>query len=77
MSAVAAQKNKTSSTPTKRTITIQLKKGVIACNPSQRATVRGLGLRRRHQERTLENTPAVRGMIKAVLHLVDVVAESR
>lgn len=60
----------------KKTITIQLKKGLIGCNPQQRATVRGLGLKRRHQSRTLENTPAVRGMIKKVLHLVEVVAES-
>lgn len=61
----------------KRTITVQLKKGVIACNPKQRATVNGLGLKRREQVRTLENTPAVRGMIKKVLHLVDVISETR
>jgi len=59
----------------KKTITIQLKKGVIGCDPKQRATVRGLGLRNREQIRTLENTPAVRGMIKKVLHLVEVVSE--
>jgi large subunit ribosomal protein L30 len=61
---------------TKKTITICLKKGTIACNPKQRATINGLGLKRREQVRTLENTPAVRGMIKKVLHLVEVVAES-
>ena len=44
-------------TPTKKTITIKLKKGTIACSPRQRATVNGLGLKRREQERTLENTP--------------------
>ena len=62
---------------TKRTITIRLNKGKIACNPIQRATLNGLGMKRRHQERTLENTPSVRGMIKKVLHLVEVVAETR
>jgi len=62
---------------TKKTITIRLKKGMIACNPNQRATVNGLGLRRREQVRTLENTPSVRGMIKKVLHLVEVVTEAR
>jgi large subunit ribosomal protein L30 len=62
---------------TKKTITIRLMKGTIACNPKQRATVNGLGLKRRHQEKTLENTPAVRGMIKKVLHLVEVVSETR
>lgn len=66
-----------SAAATKKTITIRLKKGTIACNPKQRATVNGLGLKRREQERTLENTPAVRGMIKKVLHLVEVVSENR
>jgi len=61
----------------KKTITIRMKKSTIACNPLQRATINGLGLKRREQERTLENTPAVRGMIKKVLHLVEVVAETR
>jgi len=65
------------SAATKRTITIRLKKGTIACKPDQRATVRGLGLTQREMTRTLENTPSVRGMIKKVLHLVEVVAETR
>lgn len=60
-----------------KTITIRLKKGTIACNPLQRATVNGLGLKRREQVRTLENTPSVRGMIKKVIHLVEVVSEVR
>ncbi len=57
-------------------IRIRLKKGMIACSPVQRATVNGLGLKRREQERTLENTSAVRGMIKKVLHLVEVLEDS-
>jgi large subunit ribosomal protein L30 len=61
----------------KRTITIRLVKSKISCPPDQRATVNGLGLKRIRQERTLENTPAVRGMIKKVLHLVEVVSEVR
>jgi large subunit ribosomal protein L30 len=66
-----------SAVPKKKTITIRLKRSTIACNPVQRATVNGLGLKRLHQETTLENTPSVRGMIKKVLHLVEVVAETR
>jgi large subunit ribosomal protein L30 len=62
---------------TKKTITIKMKKGIVACNPNLRATINGLGLKRREQEKTLENTPSVRGMIKKVLHLVEVVKESR
>jgi large subunit ribosomal protein L30 len=57
-------------------ITIRLKRGTIACPPDQRATVRGLGLKRREQVRTLENTPSVRGMIKKVLHLVEVLEQT-
>jgi large subunit ribosomal protein L30 len=61
----------------KKTITIRLKKSTIACPPDQRATINGLGLKRMQQVRTLENTPSVRGMIKKVLHLVEVVSEAR
>jgi large subunit ribosomal protein L30 len=61
----------------KKTITIKLKKGTIACNPNQRACINGLGLKRREQVVTLENSPSVRGMIKRVLHLVEVVSEVR
>ena len=64
------------SAATKKTITIRLKRGTIACDPNQRACITGLGLKQRHQERTLENTPAVRGMIKKVLHLVEVVSQN-
>ena len=61
----------------KKTITIKLVKGTIACSPTQRANVNGLGLKRREQVRTLENTPSVRGMIKKVIHLVEIVSEVR
>ncbi len=38
----------------------------------QRATLVGLGLNKLHRARTLEDTPAVRGMIAKVKHLVRV-----
>lgn len=66
----------TKSTARRSTIQLKLKKGTIACNPIQRACVHGLGLRRREQVVELENTPAVRGMVKKVLHLVEVVAQN-
>jgi large subunit ribosomal protein L30 len=59
----------------KKSITIRYKKSTIGCPKDQIDTVRGLGLRRIRGERTLENTPAVRGMIKKVIHLVEVVRE--
>ncbi len=55
-----------------KTITIRLKKSVISCTEKQKATVRGLGLRRIRHERTLENKPAVRGMIKKIIHMLDI-----
>ena len=61
---------------TNKKITIRLKQGLMGCTEPQRATVHGLGLRRRSQEVTLENTPSVRGMIKKVIHMVDVVSET-
>ncbi|KAA5603925.1 50S ribosomal protein L30 [Roseospira marina] len=38
----------------------------------QRATLIGLGLNKLHRTRELEDTPAVRGMIRKVSHLVTV-----
>ena len=61
---------------TKNTIVIRLKKGRISLNPNQRACLKGLGLKKRHQETTLENTPAVRGLIKKVIQLVDILADN-
>ena len=36
----------------------------------QQATLVGLGLRKLHQTRELEDTPSVRGMINKIKHLV-------
>ena len=55
-----------------KTITVTLKKSTIKCNDKQKATVRGLGLRKTGTSKTLENTSAVRGMIKKVIHLLDI-----
>jgi large subunit ribosomal protein L30 len=38
----------------------------------QRATLKGLGLNKLNRSRELEDTPSVRGMIRAVRHLVKV-----
>ena len=45
----------------------------IGRDPSQRQTLIGLGLNKINRERTLEDTPAVRGMIRKVSHLVELV----
>ena len=44
----------------------------IGCTQKIRDTILGLGLKKRHQTRELEDTPAVRGMILKVAHLVQV-----
>lgn len=44
----------------------------IGYDQRQRATLRGLGLRRLNQVVEVEDSPAVRGMIRKVLHLVEV-----
>jgi len=46
---------------------------VIGCPEKQRATVRGLGLRRLHQVVERVDTEAVRGMVKKIPHLVEIV----
>jgi large subunit ribosomal protein L30 len=52
---------------------IRMVGSVIGCPEKQRATVRGLGLRRLHQVVEREDTPAVRGMVKKIPHLVEIV----
>ena len=53
-------------------IKVTLKRSPISEKPAIRKNLEGLGLRRPNEVRVLENTPAVRGMIKKVLHMVDV-----
>ena len=55
-----------------KTISVKLKKSTNGCSERQKANVRGLGLRKTGSSRELENTPAVRGMIKKVIHLLEV-----
>lgn len=44
----------------------------IRRDPSQRKTLIGLGLNKRHKSVELEDTPEVRGMIRKVQHMVQV-----
>ncbi len=54
-------------------ITVKLKKSVIGCTDKQKATIKGLGLRKLNHSKTLENTPAVRGMVKAMIQWLEIV----
>ena len=57
----------------KKTITVQQIGSPLRRPGDQRATLIGLGLNKMNRKRTLEDTPAVRGMIAKVEHLVRVV----
>ena len=55
------------------TVTVEQVGSPIRRPKEQRATLRGLGLDKLHRKSTLEDTPAVRGMIAKVAHMVRVV----
>jgi len=56
-------------------ITVVQTASPIRRTKDQRATLVGLGLNRVGRTATLEDTPAVRGMIAKVQHMVEVVSE--
>ncbi len=60
----------------KKTLTVTQIGSPIGRRHDQEATLKGLGLNKRHRSRTLEDTPAVRGMIRKVHHLVQVADEA-
>ena len=53
-------------------LTITLRKSTIGFNKTQAKTVQGMGLRRINHSVELPDTPATRGMIHKVRHLVEV-----
>ncbi len=60
-------------TATSKTVTVQQIGSPIRREASQRQTLVGLGLNKLNRRSTLPDTPAVRGMIAKVAHLVRVV----
>jgi large subunit ribosomal protein L30 len=54
------------------TVKVTLRRSPIGFNRSQLAVVKGLGLRRIRHTVELKDTPAVRGMVHKVRHLVEV-----
>jgi len=59
----------------KKTLVVRQVKSQARRPASQEATLKGLGLGKIGKQKTLEDTPSVRGMIRAVAHLVEVVGE--
>jgi large subunit ribosomal protein L30 len=68
---MTAQKKAAAKNP--GTVKIKWAVSFIGCTDDMRQTIRGLGLRRLHQLVERQDTPAVRGMIHKVRHLVEVV----
>jgi large subunit ribosomal protein L30 len=56
-----------------KTVTVEQIGSPLRRDPRQRKTLVGLGLNKMNRRRTLEDTPAIRGMIAKVAHLVRVV----
>jgi len=52
-------------------ISITLKKSMIGRPEKTRKVLRGMGLTKLHKTIQLEDTPAIRGMIRKVSHLVE------
>ncbi|MHA7873196.1 MAG: 50S ribosomal protein L30 [Hyphococcus sp.] len=59
----------------KKTIKVRQTGSPIRRPQDQRATLIGLGLNKVGRERELEDTPSVRGMIRKVSHMVEIVEE--
>lgn len=57
---------------TGRTLLVTLVKSPIGYTKDQKATALALGLRRLHQTIEHRDTPALRGMIQKIVHLVKV-----
>jgi large subunit ribosomal protein L30 len=61
----------------KKMLTVRQTGSPIGRDPSQRQTLMGLGLNKVGRTKELEDTAPVRGMIRKVAHLVEVVSEQR
>jgi large subunit ribosomal protein L30 len=59
----------------KKTLKVTQIGSPIRRTSDQRATLVGLGLNKMHRTRELEDTPAVRGMIRKISHMVKVEGE--
>jgi len=55
-----------------KSVLVTLVKSPIGYEKDQKATVLALGLRRMHQTIEHRDTPALRGMIRKVIHLLQV-----
>jgi large subunit ribosomal protein L30 len=57
---------------TDKKITVALTRSPIGTLPRHKLCLKGLGLRRMHQSVSVEDTPAVRGMINKISYMLKV-----
>lgn len=50
-------------------------KSSIGRTQDQRDTIRSLGFKKLHEEKVVKNTPEIRGMVKKVIHLLEIVED--
>ena len=56
---------------------IKWTRSFIGRTQDQRDTIRSLGFKKLNEERIVKNTPEIRGMVKKVMHLVEVLEDVR
>jgi large subunit ribosomal protein L30 len=72
---MAERKSQKKNAPPAKTLTVRQIRSANRKPQIQAQTLKGLGLGKIRRTRTLEDTPAVRGMIRKVAHLVKVEGE--
>lgn len=70
-----AAKKKATKSAKKKTLVVVQDRSSIGTKPGMIGTLKGLGLGKIRSRRELEDTPAVRGMIRKVRHLIHVEGE--
>ncbi len=60
---------------TQKMIRIQWYKGTIGRDERQKLTIKGLGFKKLHQIIEVKDSPAIRGMIRKIPHLVKIISE--
>lgn len=56
---------------------IKWTKSTIGRTDDQEATIKSLGFKRLNEERVVKNSPEIRGMVKKVIHLVEILEDVR
>ena len=57
-------------------VTVALRKSPIGYNKDQKITLKTMGLTKMNKTRSFKDTPNIRGMIRKVSHLVEVIEEA-